>query len=69
MLQVKYRVFWRGSTIARVEKDVSVGDVDISTVAGKKQIVTQYFSTSFLHEPDVPPKRKVKHISGKSKSK
>ena len=70
VLDVKYRIFWRGSTIARVEKDVLVGDIDIeATAAAEKQFVTQHFSTSFVHEPDVPPTRKVQHISGNSSSK
>lgn len=59
-----YRIFWRGSTIVRVEKDVLVGDIDISATTAKKQFVTQHFSTSFFHEPDVPPTREVQHISG-----
>ena len=69
VLEVKYRVFWRGSTIARVEKDVLVGDIGIAVVTEKKQFVTQHFSTSFFHEPDAPPTRQVQHISGNSTSK
>ena len=70
VLDVKYRIFWRGSTIARVEKDVLVGDIDVeATAAAEKQFVTQHFSTSFVHEPDVPPTRQVQHISGNSSSK
>ena len=64
-LDVKYRVFWRGSTIVRVEKDVLLGDLAFAAAKAERRYVTQRFSTSFFHEPEYAPTRQVLHTSGK----
>ena len=64
-LDVKYRVFWRGSTIVRVEKDVLLGDIAITAAKEEMRYVTQRFSTSFFHEPEDAETRQVLHTSGK----
>ena len=64
-LDVKYRVFWRGSTVVRVEKDVLLGDLAFTAAQAERRYVTQRFSASFFHEPEYAPTRQVLHTSGK----
>ena len=64
-LDVKYRVFWRGSAIVRVEKDVLLGELAFTAAKAERRHVTQRFSTSFFHEPEYAPTRQVLHTSGK----
>ena len=62
------RIFWRGTSILRVEKDVVLGDIAKAAAGGKKQFVTQHFSASFLHEADADgppaPARQIQQTSG-----
>jgi hypothetical protein len=63
-LDVEYRVFWRGVSIVRIEKDVLVGDIALTSDAGiPKRALTQHFLVTFHHEPAKKPVR-VEHTSG-----